>query len=290
MSTLIVFQQMTGITKATPLDITTEQEESLVRSVAAKFPNAPSSASYDVTAFTVSTYIHKAKDPAAGLRYVPYKLQTFASHWGIIIGEPEGHKQLYHLVIDVNNEGNERVKFVNRGADELSKDGLVKEVGTCRYSHEARCRIGNAMIEAFGNYHTVFWNCQTFARCYLRVITENNVSSFGSLTASDATSLFLCAFVIPAPAVTTSRIRQRRKEKQLQNVGINVIENAEFAISENASDKEIMEMSFKIIKKMKDILMIEEDKLNFEDIVKDSSDKVGLLRNLWRILTGKTIN
>ena len=44
------------------------------------------------------------------------------------------------------------------------------------------------MIEAFGSYHRVFWNCQTFAICFLKVICEGRVS-FDSWTAADVSNL-----------------------------------------------------------------------------------------------------
>jgi hypothetical protein len=48
----------------------------------------------------------------------------------------------------------------------------IKWVGTTRYVHGERMAIGEKMIEAFGSYHRVFWNCQHFARLYLKVITD----------------------------------------------------------------------------------------------------------------------
>jgi len=51
------------------------------------------------------------------------------------------------------------------------------------------------MIEAFGNYHRVFWNCQTFAKCFLQVICEKR-ASFDAWTLGDAADL-VCLPLFP---------------------------------------------------------------------------------------------
>ena len=45
------------------------------------------------------------------------------------------------------------------------------------------------MIEAFGDYHRVFWNCQTFAKCFLQVICEESTASFDAWTIADTSNL-----------------------------------------------------------------------------------------------------
>ena len=292
MSTLAVFRTMAGTTRTDPLDITVKQEDEIVRRVSARFANTQVSTAFEVGSFAVSTYIHEPKDPDAGSRFAPFKPVPFASHWGIIVGQVGGHNELYHLVIAIDKDGNPAVKFVNRGTDKLEKESKVKLVGTCQYSHEVRCEIGKAMIEAFGNYHIVFWNCQTFARCYLRVVTGDPDANFDSLTASDAANLFLCAFVIPAPVVTSSVFRQRQREKRLQRVGNNVIKNSESAvlddtpISDEPTDQEILELSAKIIRGIRDSLAVEVECSARADAIKDSRNKIGVLKKVWAMLMG----
>jgi hypothetical protein len=53
------------------------------------------------------------------------------------------------------------------------------------------------MIKAFGDYHRVFWNCQTFATCFLKVICEEP-ASFDALTAADASNLVYLP-IVPLP-------------------------------------------------------------------------------------------
>ena len=60
------------------------------------------------------------------------------------------------------------------------------------------------MIVAFGTYHRLFWNCQTFAKCFLRFICEER-ASFDGFTTSDASNLvsplpfspFICIPLFP---------------------------------------------------------------------------------------------
>ena len=44
------------------------------------------------------------------------------------------------------------------------------------------------MIDAFGNYHRLFWNCQTFANCFLCFICEEH-ATFNDFTAGKASNL-----------------------------------------------------------------------------------------------------
>ena len=71
------------------------------------------------------------------------------------------------------------------------------------------------MIAQFGNYHRVFWNCQTFAKCYLRVITGHIGASFDDWTVADTSRLFLTAFLIGAPFATTSKIIEKSETQKL---------------------------------------------------------------------------
>ena len=45
------------------------------------------------------------------------------------------------------------------------------------------------MINVFGDYHRVFWNCQTFAKCFLSVICQDGAASFDSWTLADKSNL-----------------------------------------------------------------------------------------------------
>lgn len=65
------------------------------------------------------------------------------------------------------------------------------------------------MIESFGDYHRLFWNCQTFAECFLQLICEDS-ASFNAFTTAEASNLvvphvasvlFLPIFVSPARCI-----------------------------------------------------------------------------------------
>jgi hypothetical protein len=90
----------------------------------------------------------------------------------------------------------------------------IKWVGTTRYVHGERMAIGEKMIEAFGSYHRVFWNCQHFARLYLKVITDG-AGAFDEWTFSQASNLFLCAFVVTTPVAATNTTVELQKAKRI---------------------------------------------------------------------------
>ena len=50
------------------------------------------------------------------------------------------------------------------------------------------------MVEAFGDYHRVFWNCQTFAKCFLQIIC-GKPATFDAWTLADATTL-VCPHIL----------------------------------------------------------------------------------------------
>ena len=137
-------------------------------------------------------------------------LPEFASHWGIIIQETNTKDAknddvwLYHLCLEEGDDGRRSVQLVVDGlvrGDKRLKGGKVDEVGRTRFSIPQITRIGHE-IDAFGDYHLLFWNCQMFAKCFLRVISDDSGTTFDQWTSADVTNLFLCALVIPAPLAT----------------------------------------------------------------------------------------
>ena len=71
------------------------------------------------------------------------------------------------------------------------------------------------MIREFGSYHKVFWNCQTFAKCYLRVVTGKIEAKFDDWTLADTSRLFLCAFLVGASFATTNKVNEKRRAEKL---------------------------------------------------------------------------
>ena len=137
------------------------------------------------------------------------------------VGGSRGIATMFHLVLDRDHDGKRTVAFYYHSVrpHQLHVDtSAVKAVGTTHYEHAQLVRIGEKMIDQFGNYHRVFWNCQMFARCYLRVITGND-AVFDEWTSADVTNLFLCGLIIPAPFGTSKVVRQAIKERRLQQTG-----------------------------------------------------------------------
>jgi len=103
---------------------------------------------------------------------------AFAVHWGVVVGPT-----LYHLVFrnpadaaleskDPSRRGKE-IRFTFCRWDDDTKSATHSPVvGNTRFNHQQLCVIGDKLIEAFGDYHRLFWNCQVFAKCYLRLITD----------------------------------------------------------------------------------------------------------------------
>jgi len=174
---------------------------------------------------------------------------SFASHWGVVVGVP-GARTLYHLVFDKDEDiasdarpdsiiGRRRAVKLDYSAWNKDRDNAPTEyVGDTQYSHEQRIEIGNKLLEAFGSYHRVFWNCQAFAKCYLEIVCTSRAASFQTWTLADAASMVLCAFVVTAPLATT-----------IKTVEIARIQNIIKAVQSTVppSDEELEELSDRAI-------------------------------------------
>jgi len=123
----------------------------------------------------VRTYVHDMKtSPWAGEPGVT--VPSFACHWGVVVNDT-----LYHLVFQDAADANSDLKnfaregrpivfgHINPAAKVIVGPGKV--AGTTKYRSTELEDIGKALIDAFGNYHRLFWNCQVFADCFLYLIT-----------------------------------------------------------------------------------------------------------------------
>jgi hypothetical protein len=139
----------------------------------------------------VSTLVCRGKGEISGIGYV---VPTFAVHWGVIVRET-----LFHLRYDSRNkavqfdwrawrtvEGNPKHKVDVVGQTPYSTDELI-ETGPCIPQNEAD-HLGKKLVEAFGDYQTLFWNCQTFAKVFLRVVCTPPVEP-SHWTSADTTYL-----------------------------------------------------------------------------------------------------
>src|SRR5947207_454585 len=220
MSTIDTFREMSGFAQTGALEITPERAQEIIQTVSEGHTEQASGLSINI--LPVSTYVNQSKEPDAGSVYVYPKQPPFASHWGIVVGDPnkKGEAFLLHLVLR-EKDRQRSVRFASTDV-ELDSEWLVgaavKYVGQTNFTIQQLRRIGIDMIAAFGNYHVVFWNCQMFAKCYLRVITGSE-AAFSLWTSADVTNLFLCALVLPVPLASTSRSKEQHKMKQLHRVG-----------------------------------------------------------------------
>jgi len=123
----------------------------------------------------VRTYVHDMKtSPWAGGPGV--SVPSFACHWGVVVNDT-----LYHLVFQDAADANSDLKaFAREGRPIVFGHtspaakvtlGPGKVAGTTKYRSTELEDIGKALIDAFGDYHGLFWNCQVFADCFLYLIT-----------------------------------------------------------------------------------------------------------------------
>ena len=285
MSTLDTFKEMADIAQTTALEITLERAQEIIQTISSN--HREQGIGTLVNILPVSTYVAQSKEEDAGSAYVSPKQPPFASHWGIVVGDPnEEEAFLLHLLLSDKN-GKRRVRF---RITDLEPDGdwitgaAVKQVGHTSFSMQQLLRIGKDMIAAFGNYHVVFWNCQMFAKCYLHVITGSD-AAFTQWTSADATNLFLCALVVPIPIASTSRLNEQRKMKQLRHVGMLAVTG--HAIEGGRSDlteEELFKTSDEVIDLMKESWRDDETLKKLSQPVKDSADKPGLIRGIKSLI------
>lgn len=182
----------------------------------------PSGRLQHVSIGRVSTYIYRTEVSKTNGN-IPIVFPTFASHWAVIVCEmhsPGEYGHAYHLTFREPDAAqltppprtSREVVFTSMLLEEMPEG--MKEVGTTRFGHADRMRIGKAMIKAFGSYHGVFWNCQHFARLYLKVITDD-LGGFEEWTLSQTSNLYLSAFVVTTPIATTNKKMETRKATEI---------------------------------------------------------------------------
>ena len=91
----------------------------------------------------------------------------------------------------------------------------TKYVSQTCYNTDQLNALGWAMIREFGSYHKVFWNCQTFVKCYLQVITRDHEANFSNWTLADILRQFLYVFLLGTPFATTIKVKENAQTEQL---------------------------------------------------------------------------
>ena len=175
-------------------------------------------------------------------RWTCLAVPGFTTHWGVLIGN-----HCYHLTFDgqppQNGAGQIWIEITASGHPICLSVYIVKdknvveqyeELGQTKYSNSQVADIATALINAFGDYHRLFWNCQVFAEILLEVLTDGKKfpryrhGAFllsARWTSVDAAQVFLCAFVISLPTATTVRTRfEERKRKALAELKDLIIE------------------------------------------------------------------
>ena len=141
------------------------------------------------------------------------------------------------------------------------------------------------MIDAFGNYHIVFWNCQIFAKCYLRVITGSD-AAFNEWTSADTTNLFLCSLIVTIPIASSSKMKEERKMKKLDNAGRQAATEQELPNEEREGNEEerLFKANDEVIDLMKGSWRDDDTLKKLSRPMKDSSDKWSLINGIKSLL------
>ena len=204
--------------------------DQLVVDVQRRLPSLEVSSPHTIRLAPVRTYIQDGKSFASGV-FPGVVAPAFASHWGVLVG-----RTLYHLVFqnsadaslalsDSSQEGKPiKLACVLTSKNKISETPII---GETNYDHETLITVGEALIDAFGNYHRLFWNCQVFADCFLYLITNGKLFlkyccrywlTDGRWTSADGSQLFLCAFLITLPVATTLRVKEDSRKRKLEDM------------------------------------------------------------------------
>ena len=288
MATIEIFREMSGLADSSVLELSPSRIEEIVDKLSNWVPQPPAK-EQTVQIATVSTYVvdYKCKDAGFMCTAPPVTLPAYACHWGVIVEGWVGEipsQTLYHLVLhdgrDID-DGVRRAEFHFVSYPLINAKGTVTRAGTTRYGHLELDALGKAMIKEFGDYHLVFWNCQIFAECYLRVITGSN-AGFSQSSLAQVANIFLCALVIPAPFVSTrSRIARQRKDRLVQ-----ATQRAVTAVSvdETPTREQVYKLSDRIIDGLFDTC-IHDAKLQQQPTpIENSGEKLSILEKIASLM------
>jgi hypothetical protein len=173
---------------------------------------------HNVSLSQVSTYV--VHEPLSKTLQQNIVFPSFASHWAVIV-EFQGVTLGYHLAfvdpaaaqLSPPANASREVRFLPQHMRQ-KPDG-AKTVGTTRLTDPELIDRGEKLIKAFGSYHKVFWNCQNFAKLYLRIITEEIDANFDDWTFADTSRMFMCAIIVTSPFATTNKVIERKKTRDL---------------------------------------------------------------------------
>jgi hypothetical protein len=171
-----------GLKEDTTMRLTDEEMEAVTERVIEVAPRRTGTP-IDVALVPVHTYVHQMTKSSIPGTSPSIIVPTFACHWGIVVGEEDDQKLFHLLFIDDAELDASSSTVENRNirfhATNLYKPlRNAKYVGHTHYSNDELEALGKAMIREFESYHKLFWNCQAFAKCYLRVVTGEVQAKF----------------------------------------------------------------------------------------------------------------
>ncbi|KYQ91569.1 hypothetical protein DLAC_07338 [Tieghemostelium lacteum] len=101
-----------------------------------------------------------------------------------------------------------QVTSANQGIHLSNK--AIFQLGTTKYNPIEIHNIGNLLIQHFGTYQKVFWNCQHFVNCLLDIICEDYIAI---PTSSDQLRKVLFGSIALSPIATASHTMEKKKKE-----------------------------------------------------------------------------
>ena len=246
--------------------------------------NQINSTLHNVSLSKVSTYV--VHDQLSKTLPRSMVFPSFASHWSVVV-EFQGVTIGYHLAfVDPAAAQFSPPSKVSREVQFLPqhlrrKPDSAKTVGTTRLTDPELIDRGEKLVQAFGSYHRVFWNCQNFAKLYLRIITEESDVNFDDWTFADTSRMFMCAFLITSPLATTNKVIEHKRTRSLLE---------EFPSTGHAGDEQsILNASDRAISLALSMAIDEVEGARTPHVMQEPGRKWGFLGEIMEWLVGHAV-
>jgi hypothetical protein len=293
MSTLAVLTEFAGVMGASELELPLPRAKDIAEKLRKEIPPPEGNPQTAVAQYEVRSLVIYSKDPKTPFSYAVPNMPPQMAHWTVHVddGIKQGQGYLCHLVLKefVDEDGKTRLRvawdFRMRDLGEGWEDGKLKVVGYTKYGPTELIRIGMRMIEEFGDYHVVFWNCQMFAKCFLSVITADE-GVWDTWTSADAASLFLCALMLPAPFVASSWIKRKSKEKRILKAGKEAANQSEPSVNDVNEVLSLREQSERVIRKMYEEGLSQAQALEIERIHEQTGTLTDKIKRMFSSMMG----
>ena len=152
------------------------------------------------------------------------------SHWGVVLEIPQlNHHALYHLIFiewqdRSTGDIHRKVGLHSQTVDATFATEVGTEVGTTERMEDAH-KIGEMLVNGFGSYHHVFWNCKKFMNCFLQILTKSD-SDFYTHFQPERSKPFIPAFFLSAD-IKPSNAHPSELTEMLEKLDIGPMDESE---------------------------------------------------------------